>query len=56
MGFCCGGNSRVNPDKVAYDQPFKKYTSVEEEEIGEGILEYYKRLPFGYTHVNYFAK
>jgi len=57
MGFCCGASKvRVNADKVAHDLPLKKYTDAEKAEIGETLVAFYERLPFAYTHLNYYAK
>ena len=57
MGICCGSkNTRVSADKVAHQLPLPELQDEERERIGEAFLALRERLPFAYTHLNFYAK
>lgn len=46
----------MNADKVAHDLPLPLMKDEEVEAIGEAIMAFRNRLPFAYTHLNYYGK
>ena len=57
MGFCCGSsNMRVKAEKVAKDLPLGVMDDDEKEALGEALIAFYEKMPFAYTHLNYYGK
>jgi len=47
---------RVKAEKVAKDLPLGVMDDDEKEALGEALIAFYEKMPFAYTHLNYYGK